>query len=339
MILPPSQPVNHARLNTPIIPNIVRIGHAILYVTNMAASRRFYVDLLGFNVLHESPTALYLRGIEDREWTLKLELTAKAGVRQIGYKMASEQAVDDAAAIAEEMGLPFRWETEQDRPRMLRFQDPFGFPVAFYYQSLRHKWLLQDYHLHRGPGIQRVDHCNLMTPHVGDMMRWYMKRLNFRLSEYSDDDQGNIWAAWIQRRGSVHDLALTNGLGPRMHHFAYWMPDGSRVFQLCDILAGAKEFGSIERGPGRHGISNAFFVYILDPDGHRIEFYTSDYLTVDPDFEPIRWDVNDPSRQQLWGGIAPKSWFTEGSLVERFEGGFQSLQESPLKGMPSYIAE
>jgi catechol 2,3-dioxygenase len=54
--------------------NIIRIGHAIFAVTDLARSRRFYVDLLGLNVLHESNDAIYLRGAEDREWSLKLQL-------------------------------------------------------------------------------------------------------------------------------------------------------------------------------------------------------------------------------------------------------------------------
>ena len=28
---------------------------------------------------------------------------------------------------------------------------------------------------------------------------------------------------------------------------------------------------NMERGPGRHGIANAFFLYVRDPDGHRVE--------------------------------------------------------------------
>lgn len=48
------------------------------------------------------------------------------------------------------------------------------------------------------------------------------------------------------------------------------------------------------RGPRLHGISNAFFLYVRDPDGHRIEKYCSDYQTVDPDLEPIRRDLTDP---------------------------------------------
>jgi len=318
--------------------NIIRIGQAAFYVTDIPAARHFYVDLLGLNVLHEDSRALYLRGEEDREWTLKLELAPKARIRHIGYKVASDQVLDELVALAEAQKLPHRWEQEQDRPKMLRIQDPFGFPVVFYYQSVRHKWLLQSYHLHCGPGIQRIDHNNVLTPEVGAMAQWYMDELGFRLSEYSEDDAHRMWAAWIQRRGSVHDLAMTNGTGPRLHHLAYWLPDGARIAQLCDILASAGQGKAIERGPGRHGISNAHFLYVRDPDGHRIELYTSDYLTVDPDFEPIRWHVDDPTRQQLWGGIAPKSWFMEGSEVEAFEGGFVAQKESELKGLPAYVA-
>jgi len=52
---------------------------------------------------------------------------------------------------------------------------------------------------------------------------------------------------------------------------------------------------------------------VRDPDNHRIEIYCSDYQTVDPDLEPIRWDLKDPQRQTLWGAPAPRSWFEEGS--------------------------
>ncbi len=78
-------------------------------------------------------------------------------------------------------------------------------------------------------------------------------------------------------------------------------------------MATSGYLANMERGPGRHGISNAFFLYIRDPDGHRIELFTSDYLTVDPDLEPLRWSLDDPQRQTLWGHPAPKSWFEEGS--------------------------
>src|SRR4051794_33404462 len=97
------------------IPNIVRITHCIFTVRDIQASRHFYVDLLGLNILHESATSLYLRGIEDREWTLKLEQAsdqenAEPRARQIGYKVWSDDELLKLAAIADRQGLPYRWE-------------------------------------------------------------------------------------------------------------------------------------------------------------------------------------------------------------------------------------
>ncbi|WP_394650284.1 3,4-dihydroxyphenylacetate 2,3-dioxygenase [uncultured Deinococcus sp.] len=318
-------------------PNVIRIAHGVFYVTDLERSRHFYVELLGLNVVHETPGALYLRANEDREWTLKLELAPEAGVKHLAYRVGTTDDLEAAARFLDAQGLPWRWETEHDRPRLLRFQDPYGVPVAFYAESVKHPWHLQDYHLHRGAGLQRIDHINVMTPDVEGVMRWYMDELGFRLSEFTEDEQGRVWAAWIQRRGSVHDLALTNGTGPRLHHFAYWMPDMQSIIRTCDILAGARMPEAIERGPGRHGVSNAFFLYIRDPDGHRIELYTSDYLTVDPDFEPIRWALDDPRRQTLWGARTPRSWFEEGSLLEAYGGGWAEPQEGELRGLPVHV--
>lgn len=320
-----------------IRPNIIRIAHTVFTVRSLEASRAFYVDLLGMNILHEESGALYLRGVEDREWTLKLEQAPSPRVRHLAYRVAGEADLDALVALAEREDLPYRWDEELDRSRLLRVQDPFGIPLAFYHQSTTHRWLLQDYHLHRGPGLQRVDHVNVMVPDVERTMRWYMTDLGFRLSEYTVDEQERYWAAWIQRRGGVHDLALTNGLGPRLHHWAYWMPDISAIIRTCDILAGARQPERIERGPGRHGVSNAFFLYIRDPDGHRIELYTSDYLTVDPDFEPIRWLRDDPRRQTLWGARTPRSWFEEASELEAFDGSAVPAQSGELTGIPAHV--
>lgn len=115
------------------------------------------------------------------------------------------------------------------------------------------------------------------------------------------------------------------------------MPDAMSIIKTCDILAGARQPERIERGPGRHGVSNAFFLYIRDPDGHRIELYTSDYITVDPDFEPIKWLRDDPRRQTLWGAKTPRSWFEEASPMEAFDGSIQPAQEGKLTGIPVHV--
>jgi hypothetical protein len=65
------------------------------------------------------------------------------------------------------------------------------------------------------------------------------------------------------------------------------------VLRTCDLFGSLHQEGYLERGPGRHGVSNPFYAYLPDPDGHRVEAYTSDYYTGDLDHETLRWSVND----------------------------------------------
>jgi len=310
-------------------PHVVRAGHVVLYVADLVRSREFYEDLLGLEPVHATKDAAYLRGYEEREWSLKLQQNRWPGLKHLAFKVGEEEDLDRAVAMARELGLPWREEEDFERPRMVRLQDPFGFPVVFYRRAGRHASLLRAYHRYRGPGLQRLDHFNLFCPDVPRAMAYYTQQMRFRLTEYTVDRSERVWAAWLQRKGNVHDVALTTGAGPRLHHFAYWVPDPLAVLRAADVLAADGRLECLERGPGRHGISNAMFLYLRDPDGHRVELYTGDYLAVDPEFEPLRWDLDDPRRQTLWGQRAPDSWFREGSVVEDFEGGPVPVQAPP----------
>ncbi|GAA6755395.1 3,4-dihydroxyphenylacetate 2,3-dioxygenase [Thermus thalpophilus] len=316
---------------------IVRVGFLELWVRDLERSLEFYQGLLGMLLERREGKAAYLRGYEEQEWSLKLREAPVAAVAAIGFKVDGEEGLEEALAWAQREGLPHRLEADWGRPKVLRVQDPFGYPLAFYFQAEKLPRMLQEYHLYRGPGLLRIDHVNLFAPEVGRATRYYQEALGFRLTEYTEDEEGRLWASWLHRKGNVHDVAFTNGEGPRLHHFAYWLPDAMAVIRAADILAGARRTDGIERGPGRHGISNAMFLYLRDPDGHRVELYTSDYLTVDPDLPPVRWSLNDPRRQTLWGHRTPKSWFLEGSTLLDLEGNPVPTQSPALLGLPEHV--
>lgn len=318
-------------------PDVLRAGHAVFYVTDLAKAKGFYAGLLGLDVVHEDASALYLRGYEEREWSLKLEARKEAGAGRIAFKVAHEDDLDGVLALAARRGLEAKEEEDWGVPRIVRLQDPSGLPIAFYAGAAKYERLLQRYHLQRGPGVQRIDHFNVLVSDVQKTHDFYAGELGFRLSEYTVTEDESLWAAWLQRKGNVHDLAIMNGAGPRLHHVGLWMPDAMSLIRCCDILASAMETDRIERGPGRHGLSNAMFLYLRDDDGNRLELYTSDYLTVDPDVEPVRWTLDDKRRQTLWGHAAPQSWFTEASPIETLTGGFAELKEPRLSGAPQHV--
>ncbi|MUK88977.1 3,4-dihydroxyphenylacetate 2,3-dioxygenase [Ornithinibacillus sp. L9] len=299
--------------------NIIRCARAILHVRDLDASRKFYVDALGFIETESDDDHIYLRGLEEHtHHSLVLKKADEPAVEALGYKVSSEADLEALSKMLEEKGYPTKWLEKGEQHavgRTLRVQDNSGLPLEFFAEMEPMERLLQRYDLYKGSRMQRIDHFNCGVPDVEEAYNFYQKNFGFTCSEYTDTPEGNIWAAWLHRKQNVHDVAFMNGLGPRLHHIGFWLPDQLSLIHTCDVLASMGYGEAIERGPGRHGLSNAFFLYLRDPDGHRIELYSGDYLTSDPDFKPIRWDINDPMRQTFWGHAAPDSWFNEASAV------------------------
>jgi 3,4-dihydroxyphenylacetate 2,3-dioxygenase len=313
---------------------IVRIAHLELVVRDLGAAREFYVDLLGLPVTEETADAIYLRGYEERvHHSLVLRRGAEPLLGHVAFRVWEEGDLDALAAHFEALGCTPAWaepgQVELGQGRALRVQDPLGFPVEFFHETSQAERLLQRFDLYRGAQIMRLEHVNLYVPDPAPAYEVY-RGLGFRCSEYIAMDDGRLAAVWLYRKPTVHDVAFTTGAGPRLHHIAFAVSDPLAIMRLCDILAGARRDGAIERGPGRHGVSNAFFVYLRDPDGHRVELYVGDYYTGDPDFEPIGWSASDPRRRTFWGHAVPDCWYEEGTQVADLAGGAVALEPPVL---------
>ncbi len=323
--------------------DVIRASHAELRVTDLDAAQAFYVDLLGMVLTERTADALYLRGLEERDHhSLVLRRAASGGVGHLGYRVREDADLERLDAYLQAAGCTTRWIGAGEEPghgRALRANDPFGLPIEFVHEVDRVERMLQRFDLYRGAHVMRFDHFNCQVPDVGAAYAWYADALGFGASEYTASADGDaIWAIWTQRKGNVHDLALMTGIGPRLHHVGYWVAEPASVLRACDVLAASGMTHLLERGPGRHGISNAFFLYLRDPDGNRIELYANDYQVTDPDWEPVRWELNDPRRQTFWGHAAPASWFDEAMLCEDVHSGeFIATREPILDGKPLHV--
>jgi catechol 2,3-dioxygenase len=301
--------------------NIIRCSYVVLGVTDLARAKAFYADTLGLHVEDETNGAIYLRGVEERQHhSLVLQKAPAAVAHHLGFKVGSEEDLDKAAHFFASRSIARRFIDQPHQGRTLQAVDPLGMPIELHFTMEKRELLLQKFGHYKGVHPLRLDHFNVFAPDVQGSLDFYAG-LGFRLTEYAEEDgpNGRIAAAWMHRKGNVHDLAFTNGRGPRLHHLAYWAPTALNIIHLCDVMASTGYLVNLERGPGRHGISNAFFLYVRCPDGHRTEIYTCDYQTMDPDHEPLRWSLRDPRRQSLWGQPAPRSWFEEGSAFAGVE--------------------
>ncbi|WP_226081208.1 3,4-dihydroxyphenylacetate 2,3-dioxygenase [Mycetocola spongiae] len=318
------------RINTPTAtpPDILRCAYMELVVTDLARSREFYVDILGLVVTEETENEIYLRSFEEFiHHNLVLRLGPVAAVAAFSYRVRAPEDLDRAVAFYEELGCRV-----ERNPRgftrgigdSVRVVDPLGFPYEFFHEVEHVERLAWRYDLYGAGALVRLDHFNQVTPDV-QRARGYMEDLGFRVTEDIQDENGVTYAAWMRRKSTVHDTAMTGGDGPRMHHVAFSTHEKHNILYICDKLGALRKSDLIERGPGRHGVSNAFYLYLLDPDGHRVEIYTQDYYTGDPDNPVVTWDVHDNQRRDWWGTAVVPSWYTEASLVLDLDGNPQPV--------------
>jgi catechol 2,3-dioxygenase len=315
-------------------PDVVRAAYAELIVTDLGRARWFWADLLGFVVTADQPDALYLRGYDEfTHHCLVLRIGPKAAAGCIAYRVRAPEDLDRAEAFFAALGRRVR-----RRPagattgigEAVRVEDPLGFTVEFFHATKPVERLVQRYDLRKGAEIARLDHFNIVTPDIGAAYRHYTS-LGFGCSETIEDEH-EMYAAWMYRKQTVHDVAFTGGAGPRLHHLGFFAHESHHVLKTCDIFGSLHEEAHIERGPGRHGVSNAFYVYLRDPDGHRLEIYTSDYFTGDPGHETYRWNVHDPRRRDFWGNPVVESWYKEAAT-------FLDLDGEPIEPVESAIDE
>ncbi|WP_295110714.1 3,4-dihydroxyphenylacetate 2,3-dioxygenase [uncultured Kocuria sp.] len=317
-------------ITTPSVPapDILRCAYMELVVTDLAASREFYVDVLGLTVTEEDENTVYLRSIEEFiHHNLVLRQGPVAAVAAFSYRVRTPEDLDRAVAFYEELGCRVERRPEgftKGIGESVRVEDPLGFPYEFFYDVEHVERLAWRYDLYTPGALVRLDHFNQVTPDVPRATK-FMQDLGFRVTEDIQDEQGTVYAAWMRRKPTVHDTAMTGGDGPRMHHVAFATHEKHNILAICDKLGALRQSDRIERGPGRHGVSNAFYLYLRDPDGHRVEIYTQDYYTGDPDNPVVTWDVHDNQRRDWWGTPVVPSWYTEASLVLDLDGNPQEV--------------
>ena len=314
---------------------ITRASHVRLGVTNLAASRDFYRDVIGLVVTDEDADTVYLRGLEESQHhSLVLERAEAATARQVGLRVQTEQDIERAAASFSKAGLRFEILERDFQGPTIIFVDPVGTHLELTASMSLVERKMQRFSEFTAGAPQRLDHFQVVT-HDVQAATDYWTSLGMRIAEYTAaDGTDELWGTWMEVKGNTHDLVFTNGRGPRLHHFAYTVPDATALLHAADV-AGDLGFGEeIDRGPGRHGISNALFLYLRDPDQHRIELFTTHYQFIDREEVPLRWDISNPKRAQLWGMPASNRWFFEAS---EFPG--EPVHEPLLKANPGTLED
>ena len=290
--------------------NITRASHLVLTSRDLAKSRDFYTEVIGLKVSDETATAIHLRGVEERaHHSLTLKRTKdEPGCERVGFRVFEEEDLEKAKAHFDRNGIPAKFVNVPFQGRTLHVSDAAGAPLEFCARMKTLSRVQTRTHEHRGAGALRLDHFQVLAPNVVAAAAFYTD-LGFRVSDYYIAGE-RIIGIFMHRKDNPHDMVFLTRSGPRFHHFGYIVGEMHHVVRALDC-AGNLGFGdSIEHGPGRHGHGHSYYVYLRDPDGHRLELLLPAVQIIDIDDEPMRYEVKG-GNTNLWGLPPPRSWFEE----------------------------
>jgi len=119
-------------------PDILRCAYLELVVSDLAASRAFYVDVLGLVVTAEDENAIYLRTLEEFiHHNLMLRRGPVPAAAALAFRVRAPEDVDRAEAYYRALGC--RTERRKDGfvegiGDAVRVTDPLGFPYEFFHE-------------------------------------------------------------------------------------------------------------------------------------------------------------------------------------------------------------
>jgi catechol 2,3-dioxygenase len=134
---------------------------------------------------------------------------------------------------------------------------------------------------------------------------------------------------FLHVKDSAYDVVFIRRSGPALHHYAYIVNGIQEIIKACDV-AGSLGYGdNVEFGPGRHSLGHSYYLYLLDPDGHRSELLPPPFYYGDSEDGPVIHDLTGVPRVTESWGLPPRlTWLQNASAFEGIE------RTSPPPGGP-----
>ena len=310
------------------IRDVAHLGHFEIFTPKPAESLWFFKEVFGMEETNREGQSVYLRAWGDYDHcTLKLTEAQQAGLGHVGWRAFSPQALERRVQALTALGCGKGWiEGDIGHGPAYQFTDPDGHLMELYYESQKHQapeglrsrlFNQPQQFCGRGVGVKRIDHVNLMCSDVTPNRLFLQEQLGFQLHELLQPEvDGTEEGAWLSVTPLTHDIAYVRdftGTRGRLHHIAYWLDAREEVLRAADILTEHDIF--IEAGPAKHNISQAFYLYLYEPGGNRVEVYSGGYLAFAPDWQPIIWRKAERGRGVYWGATLPESFKKYGTPV------------------------
>ncbi|HYZ23633.1 MAG TPA: VOC family protein [Rhodopila sp.] len=296
---------------------ITRASHLVYTVRDIARSRAFYTEVLGLVVSDEDRNTLYLRGVEERSHhslVLKRTDSAPACIRA-GLRTFGDEDLEKARFFFEQRGMKAEFIEVPYQSRTLHTTDIAGTPLELCASIPRTERVDQNFESLRGAGALRFDHYQITAPDIQTAACFYAE-LGFRVVDYMMVSGAPV-GIFLHVKDSMYDVVFIRRPGPALHHYGHIVGGINDIIRACDV-AGRMGYGDhVEFGPSRHSLGHSYYVYLLDPDGHRVELLPPPIYYGDADDGPVIHDLTGVRRVTESWGLPPRlSWLKNASPFE-----------------------
>lgn len=286
-------------------PEIAKLGYVALQSSNLEKSVVFFQEVMGLELTEEVNGVYYFRAWGDfQHHTLSVESGDVGKVNYISFRTKQSEDVNSFATQLASKGIEIERVKRGVTPGIgeaIRFNAASGHRLEIYYDvnvievEAHRKSVLKNQTYkswNKGVSPRRLDHVNIHTDAEGNSaFDFFIEELGFRINECIQSEDGQILAGWMSVTPLVHDVALVKHekleTNARFHHISYWLDSAGDLLRAADIL---RENGLDFIGPGKHSVSQAIYLYVIDPgSGCRVELFTGGYLIFEPDWETVVW--------------------------------------------------
>jgi catechol 2,3 dioxygenase len=305
---------------------IAHMAYVELLTPEPDKSLWFFTRVMGLTENGTEGDSVYLRTWDDYEHhTVKLTAHHTSGIRRVGMRASSQDALDRLVAAVEDTGLGIGWRDGDPGlgPTYL-FRDPDGHEMEIYWES---EWYRPPPELApslknqaqaypaRGVCVRRLDHVNYLAAEVEPSTEFVRDVLGGQPTEEILLDSGKIAGRWLNFTNKSYDLVYAadwTGSHGRLHHIAFACDTREDILRAADIFLDHGVF--IETGPHKHAIQQTFFLYVYEPGGNRIELCNPcARLVLAPDWRTITWTEAERAKGQAWGLKTIESFHTHGT--------------------------
>lgn len=280
---------------------VLRPGHIVIRVLDMAAALNHYVEVLGLiETGRDDKGRVYLKAWDEHDHhSVVLREADEAGMDYLGWRVDSPATLKKLASDIEASGLcaDMSWLPAGEQLKTgerFRFTIPTGHVMELFAEKEKVGNGLPDVNPDAWPdGLKgmapaRFDHCLLYGDDLDGTMKLFTEVLGFGVAELvvAGPDKFPI-GAFLTCSNKAHDVAfIRQPVKGKLHHASFLLDNWYEVLRAGDIIS--KKDVSIDIGPTRHGITRGETIYFFDPSGNRNEVFAGGYHWY-PDKPTITW--------------------------------------------------